>query len=367
MAETIKIQADIMKKQAQVLNDAAGKEVKNLDERIEQAQKELSAIKRDTESTKRVFRTMMERCMPQVKVMTEEYVKKLAEETDLEGFEPETELAKGLSKLNPSGTKKKAEAVQNEFKEEFERRMNKNLENWMVSTMTPYLQESIRESAQSVEKQLQNLADQLENINSLLAYGTIKKGGTGKASSIALGLAWGLLTGNWFTSGISAIYGKGAFVKALAAQAAVALGTSVLLAAGVAVSLPAFLAAAVVSQIGAVLIDSTEKRMVKMKKDVVCKYREGYLADPKNVESNVEAIVANIKSYVDAACNDMDAALDADVKASEDLINVTIRDKKKSQEERDQEIKKREGAIKDLTQITNEAAQICEKYGLTGN
>lgn len=367
MAETIRIQAEIMKKQAKVLNDAAGKDVKNLDERIEKAQMELNTIRTDTKSTKRIFRTMMERCMPQVKIMTEEHVKKLADETDLEGFEPETELASGLGRLNPFATKKKAEAVQKEFKEEFERRMNKNLENWMVSTMTPFLQDAIQDSARSVEKQLQNLADQQENISSLLAYGTIEESGSGRASSIALGLVWGILTGNWFTSGISAIYGKGAFAKALAAQAAVLIGTTALLAAGVVVTLPAFLVAAVVTQIGAILLNNTESQLRRMKKDIVNKYREGYLAEPRNVEQNVEAVVRNVRAYIDSVCNDMDSALDADVEASENLINATILDNQRSQEERDKEITRREKAIEELTLITDKAAQICGKYGLTGN
>ncbi|MBT9778597.1 hypothetical protein GPL15_19040 [Clostridium sp. MCC353] len=367
MAETIRIQADIMIKQATVLNEAAGKDVKNLDERIEQAQRELNTIKTATNSTKRVFRTMMERCMPQVEMMTEEYVKKLADITDLDGFEPETELASGLGRLNPFATKKKAEAVQEEFKTEFERRMNKNLDNWMASVMTPYLQEAIQESARSVEKQLQNLADRLEGINSLLAYGTVEERGSGRATSIALGLVWGILTGNWFTSGISAIYGKGAFAKALVAQAAVLAGTAGLLAAGVVITLPAFIAAAIVAQIVAILVNNTEAQLRRMKKDIVKGYREGYLKEPQNVEKNVKAVVNNVKKYINSVCDDMDAALDADVKAKEDLIDATIRDKKRSQEERDQEIKKREDAVKDLKEITEEAAQICGKYGLTGN
>lgn len=367
MWETIRMQADIMKKQAKVLNEAANVDVDVLRERIRQAQKELDTVKLNTESTKRIFRTMMERCIPQAQIMTKEFVKSLADVTDLEEFEPDTKLSSGMGKLNPIAAKKKAEMVQDEFKTEFERRMNKTLDNWMVTTMTPYLHDSIIDSAKSMEKELEILAAQLENVNSLLSYGTFKKGGTGRTSSIALGLAWGIMTGNWFASGISAIYGKAAFGKALVAQTAVGLVTGVLLGAGVAVSLPVFITAAVAAQIGAVLVSNTESQLRRMKKDIVKKYREGYRENPKNAEDNVEAVMENIKRYISSVCDEMDNALNNDVAEAQNLIDDAIKSTEQSIEERIREIKRRENAMNELTCITDETAQICGKYGLTGN
>lgn len=364
MSNAIAVYAAAMQKEAQTRNRAAEVDSDELKRRIVNARKQLEIAKMNAESTEKSFRLAMNGCFPQVKSKVEEYISGLADRVDLEDYEPEAELAKGFGKLNPVGTRKKAKELQQECMEEYSRRMSKEMNRWLSRELSPFLINLEQQCMEGIQEDLITVAEQLNDVDVILTEGTVKGAKSGFASSAALGVCFGVLTGDWYTGAMSAAYGKGILVKSVAIQTGIALGTGALLAAGVAVSLPVFLGAIIVGDLISILSSNTEKQKAKILKSVTENSRKEFKKATEDQQKNVDNIMKNVSAHLGKVCSDMSAALNADIEQKETLINATIEGISKEKGEKDLEIRKRSEAVEQLQKIAGEAERICEKYDI---
>lgn len=366
MANAMKSYAEAMEKEAATLNRTASLDSSVLANRIADAKKQLEIARMNSETTEKNFRKAVKNCKPEIRTKVEAFVNNLANLVDLEDYEMETDLPKGIGKLNPMATKKKAKELQEECMNEFTHRMQAAQNKWIVNELSPYLIEQEKACVEDIQQELTNIARQLEGVDLILADETVKGENSGTASSVALGVAYTLLTGDWFTGGISAVYGKGAMAKAVGAQAAYGLAVGAAINAGIVITWPAFLAGAIIVSIAAALTNNPEKQKAKIAKTVVTKSREGFASDKENQKKNVEKIMDGVEKHLNRLCDDMAQAMKKDIHQKETMIQLTIDEAAAEKREKEKIVSDRVNAVKDLEEIRRETDVICAEYNLIG-
>lgn len=365
MANAMKIYADAMKKEAATLNKVSTVDSDELEKRIIGAKRQLEIARMNSENTEKNFRRSVKNLEPELKAKVEAFVKGLADSVDLEDYEMETELPSGLGKLNPVAVRRKAKELQEECMDEFKRRMEEALNKWIVNELSPYLTEKEQECAKDIRQDLTNIARQLEDVDLILADGTVKGGSSGTASSYALSITYSILTGDWFTGGIAAAYGKGAMAKAVGAQAAYGFVVSMAISSGIVITWPVFLAGAIIVSIASVLTGNPDKQKAKIAKTVVTESRKGFASDKENQEKNIEKIMQRVKNHMNQLCDDMAQALKKDIQQKEKMIQSTIDEAAAEKESKEKTVKARINAVKELENIGKETDKICAEYNLT--
>ena len=367
MATTVIKQAEIMIKDAEKLNSAAGQDEKVLEKRVKDAELQLSIVRSNSFNTGRNYRNHLDNYVPKAENMVRDFIKTLPEQVDLEGFEPVTQLPDGPRRLWPfgeGGARNRTKSIQDECKREIERRMNVAFKQWSNKTLGKYMKDAVVESAQAIRPDLTQIAKDLNDITSSLSGDVASADGT--LGNIAIGLVYAMFTGDWFTGGMSALYGKGAMARGIAAQvgAGVVLGTLLVL--GAPITLPVVVVSSILASITAILTENNQKKVEKIKVQAVKDVRN-HFNDP-NAEAEIETMVSNvmknIDAYVESACGDMDAALSQDIKATEDAIQQMIKESKLDQDQKQAQIKTRNSAIGKLKEIMQKAGEICEKYNI---
>lgn len=368
MAATIILQSQAMRRDAESFNKVASTDIKELQSRIQDAQTDLSTIRMNSLNTGNNFRTHLENYLPPVRTMVSEYVSTLADAVDLEGFEPDTKLPTGPRKLWPFGEKgvrHLANELKDECRQELERRMGIALRSWCSKNLNDYMTSAINESVESIRPNLVQIARKLEQINTNISGGDVTIN-NGDASNVALGVAYAMLTGDWLTGGMSAVYGKGAMGRAVAFQFAAGIGLGILAAAGVVITLPAVIVASLGASILAVLSNNNEKQVEKIKKQAVKSLRESFRsADALETRQViVNSVMKQIETLVEASCDDMDKALRSDIQASEDRIQQQIKACSASQSKKEAQKEARAISVRQLQDIEEKALTICKEYGI---
>lgn len=367
MATTIVRQADIMIKNAQDFNHAADLDVEELKENAARARRELGTVRNNSYNTGRNYRNRLENYLPKARSMTESCIFGLADNVDLEGFEPETYLPEGFGKLNPFAQKKCAKAIQEECQTELEHRMNIKYQKWSTDTLNPFLKDAIQESTRAIRPDLEQISRDLEAVVGMVSG---KSGsGDGTVSNIAIGVAYAVLTGDWFTGGMSAIYGKGAMVRGIAFQAAAGVVLGTLLVVGAPITLPVVVVSAIGASIAAVLTGNNKKKVEKIKSQAVSDLRSTYRGAEaqESLNEKVDEVMKNVESYIDSASNDMENALKYDIKATEDSIQQMIDESEAGQGEKKRQIQARSRAVDKLKELQKKAMELCKKYGITSD
>lgn len=364
MSNAIRNYAGAMIKEVKILNKVASGDSAELEKRIAGARKQLEIVKMNSETTEKTFRLSMKNCLPILRKKVEEYMSGLVNKVDLEDFEPKADLAKGLIKFNPIETKKKAKEYQNECTQEFKRRMRNVQNKWIVNELSPNMIELEQDCIEAVQPNLIEISRQLDDVDMILAEGTIK-GGSDTATSVAIGFGYSVLTGDWYTGGMASIYGKGTLVKRLAIQSSIGLATGALISTGVIVTMPMFLAAVIIGDIINILSTNTEKQKAKIKKSVVTHSREGFVSDKENLQKNIDRIMENVEAHINKVCEEMARALNNDINQKESLIRATIIESERARYIKEEMINKRSQAVETLTEVVRQTEQICLDYGIT--
>lgn len=364
MANTMISYAQAMKKEAATLNETASVDSAKLKERIAGAKKQLEIVRMNSENTEKNFRMAVKNCKPEIRKKVEAFVKGMANSVDLEDYEIETKLPEGLGKLNPVETKKKAEELRKECMDEFERRLNKAKDQWMANELSPYLKKLEQKVSEDYKQEMENIARQLNDVDLILTDGTIRGGSSGTASSIALGVIYTVVTGDWFTGGMAAVYGKGAMAKAIGGQVAYGLAMGMAMTAGVVISLPVFVAGAILTSIGMVLTNSPKKQKAKIVKTVVEESRKGFASDSESREKDVENIMQSVEQQMNSFCDDMKQAMEKDIQQKEVLIQATIEEASAEKSDKENLIRSRTNAMDELDKISKDTDAICKEYHL---
>ena len=363
MASTIVIQANGMIKDANALNQAASQGAEDLQKKAERAQAELDSVRAHSQQTGRAFRRLLERTAENSRPMVEEAVFNLPDGLDLEDFEPETSLPEGAARLNPFAAKRAAKAIQEECQDACRTLMTAKLNKWSQDVLLPHLKKSVKESVEDVRPNLELVAQELESAANVVIGGNTSSGTFG---NIAWGLGYALLTGDWFTGGISAIYGKGAMIKGVGFQ----LGAGVLLgiagALGAPITLPVVAVSAIAASVLSIITGNSDRKVERIKKQVVKSIREFHQSDANAGarDSTVNDIMDNISSFMDSACSDMDNALAADIRKTEDMINQVLAESKLGQAEKQRQMDTRNAAIRQLESVKASALELCRKYNI---
>lgn len=370
MAVTIVKQADIMMKNAEDNNNAANQDVGELKKNADRARRELQTVKNNSKNTGRNYRAHLENYIPKVRAMTESCIYNLAEDIDLEGFEPETQLPDGPRKLWPfgeNGARKRAKDIQAECQRELERRLNIKYQKWSNNTLNPYLKDAVKESTNAIRPDLEQISRDLQDVVSMVSGEA--GAGNGDISNIALGVAYAIITGDWFTGGMSAIYGKGAMVRGIAFQAAAGVVLGVLFVAGAPITLPVVAVAAIGASIASILTGNNKKKVEKIKSQAASDLRSTYKKPEAKeaLDAKVDAVMENVKSYIESACSDMENALAADIKSTEDNIRQMIDASEMGTAEKENQIRMRKEAIIKLKDIQKDTMNLCQKYGITSD
>lgn len=116
----------------------------------------------------------MNNALPHIRSLVEAKFTGLADEVDLEDFEPETALPSGMKQLNPFAAKRKAKELFEECSEELKRKMNGNYARWSRTTLSPEIGKAIAEAAKNVEQDAAGIADQLQEVTDV-AFGEGKE------------------------------------------------------------------------------------------------------------------------------------------------------------------------------------------------
>ena len=366
MASTIVKQADAFSKDANKYNAAALQDVDALKERAKQAQFSLDTVRNNSYNTGRTYKMRLEAYLPKIRTMAAEFLSSLPEKVDLEDYTPETQLPDGVSKLNPLETKRRAKALQEECQTEMERRMNIKYRQWANNDLDEYLKTAIQEATKDIDANLKQISGELSDITDMVAGTTASKAGEA-IGNVAIGVAYAILTGDWFTGGMSVVYGKGAMARGMAFQAATGVGLGLLMLAGAPIGLPVVVIASIGASIAAIITSNNDKKVDKIKTQAVSDVRKAY-KDPQSketVEKQVAGVMKNVEAYFEHASSAMQEALKEDIKATEDSIQQMIDEATLSKEEKETQIAKRNEATECLAGIKQEALEFCQQYGIT--
>lgn len=364
IAETIRYTAQDMEKEANVLNASLEKSAEEVKKDIDRANKELQIARNDAENVKRNFRNAMDNLKVPARDKVQKFIGGVADEIDLDGFEPVVELPTGIGKLNPVANKKAANEMKDEYQAEFNRRLNKRTNEWVATRLSSYIQLETEAAAKKMRQSLEDFAAQLNRIDSVMVGEDVDVNVNGTASSVALGLGYAILTGDWFTGGMSAVYGKGAFARSIGFQAAAGAALGVAILAGAPITLPMVALAAIGSSILAVLTSNNEKKGQKIKKKVLETCREAYTGEKAHQEKMVDAIMNNVDSFIEKVCVDMDEALKADINNKQSLIQKTLDSLNEDVDAKKKEMKRRKHAVCAVKKLLEEVDQICAAYGI---
>lgn len=359
MSNKIKHYATMLKKEAETRNKAASGDMETAKVRIALAQDKIKTIKRDADSVIHAFELDVKDGKKVLHDKIDGFVPNLADSVDLEGFEPEARLPKGFGKLNPIAQKKKAKEIQEECVEEFTRRLQKAQTKWVSNTLFKDLVSIEEKCIENNAEGLVELSNKLNDVDLILTEGVVKGAGNGTAANLVGSAIYTLFTGDWFTGAMGAVYGKGTIVKRIGFQSAAA---GILLAVGAPITLPVVAIAAIVADIVMLLSTNQTKQTGKILKTVVKHSREGYAKDAAGQEKNADALKKNVDTHLDDLYNRTKAAVESDIKQKETLIQLTLTDAQKDEDEKAAQVKARKEACQKLDELVAEAEIVIADY-----
>ena len=353
------------------LDKASGMDIAQLNAKVEDSRARLNEIRMDSMNCSKKFRYALESRLPEIQRLIEEFVYNMADKVDLEDFQPITKLPTGPRKLWPFGEKgvrHLSEEIQKECQRALEHRLNIVLKSWCNDELSIRLKEIITQGVEQINPGLVKIARDLQSIRANIS-GIEASNVHSDASNIALGLAYALFTGDWFTGAMSPCYGKGAMGRAIGFQLGAGLTMGILASLGVVITFPVFLIGAIGASILAVLTGDNEKQIAKIKVQAVSDFRKSFKAATPESESMrtaiVNAIMKNVKDMFEGACEDMENALKADVKTNEDTLNQLIAESQADATTKKKQLQERSRCVKRLEDIESQIFQICEGYGLS--
>lgn len=351
--------SDLLRQEAKTRNAAASIDMETLQKRIEAARAQIRSAKRESDAILREFEVDLKSGKLDLDRKIEKFVPTLAAQVDLEDFEPKTILPRGFENLNPVAKNRKATQLKDEFMEEYTRRLKKVQNKWVSGSLAKDLTEIQKNCIQRNTPELERLAHKLNDIDLILTDGVVQGKGSGTVASIALSVAYTVLTNDWYTGAMGAVYGKETIVKRFGYQLAAG---ALLAAVGAPITLPVLAVTAIVTDIIMILTTNQTRQSAKIKKSVVTRSREAYDNDKAGQAKNAEALKRSVEENMHELYNRMKEALAEDIKAKEALIQKTIDDASKEQGEKSAGILARNEACKRLDELIADAADVTANY-----
>ncbi len=318
IAATMESQAAAMKKHAIILEENVQKDKKIIEQDITVAKEKLNGLKKDAKNIHSTFVLKLENKKPSIEVTIKTGLRMMKDKVNLDEFTPKTEFRKGWGKLNPFGKKEIAETIAKEFQEEYKARIEKELLKYQSTTVAGELQSAIKYAAESIENDVQMLAKGLDDLDVSVGLPSVESEQNGHGGSPLLGIAYGLITGDWFTGSTIAAYGGAG--RQLGFQFAAGAGLGIALALGAPITVPIYMLTVIGSTILAILSENNEKKIEKIRKSTLNTLQKAYFDDgeDKFIEPTAKSIMKKTDEIFDKIGKDI-----------KDVIAATFSEKEK--------------------------------------
>lgn len=361
----MKTKHDAMVKAAEAQDFAARTDKIRFEEIAAAKRKDLDAIAQRSQRTAKSFRTLMNTLYPEIETKVRQFLTQLPNEVNLDDYTVQTQLPSGFARLNPIAQNKKASQLMDELRKAYEDRIKETSAVWARTTLAPFIQEKVAQYAKTVEKEINDIAADLSEIeSSITGVDTSKKDGAQRTLvNAASAVVFGLITQDWLSAATIGAYGVRKFTHTLVADAAVGVVDGIIFGLTATFSLPLLMASLAVANLLALVIDSNKAQTASAKREV-CKNLKKLHSKPEMIDQTTKEMIGYLKKQIDQICDTMDQALASDLSEHEQMINRAIQAAKSSAGDREDGIRRRQEAMAQMDQVMAQANAIRADYGL---
>ncbi|MBR2589739.1 MAG: dynamin family protein [Clostridia bacterium] len=356
-----------IKKYAEALNNNAFQDAQLLQQRMANAQKELDNLESSGDQIAENFALKLKTKRPGIEKAIDEFLPTLRESVDLDDFTPETKMPEGLARLNPAGKKDIAQKIYDEVQEEYERRLKKSVQAWVANDLFELNKEALQYASNGIKNDVDAFSESLGKIQEEITGAEIGEADSGTASNVLTGVVYGLVTGDWFTAGSVAVFGKETMLRQIGFQAAWGAIAGVAVLAGAPITLPVLVIGGIVASALGIVSGKSDKKVAKMKRDVLGKLRAACFdkkdGKPSAFITNTKAsILKGVDGVFDKAADDVRYAMEEDIRVQKESVEAVLKNDKKSESEKKQEIQQRKDAVEELEKVIAEAQALKDSY-----
>lgn len=358
----IEICANQLKQMVNTRNDAAGTDTEVLQERIAEANRQLDQITMQAGNTVSKLRTALAQRRDDLREWIEGQLIGMPDQVSLSDYVPKTRLAKGFDRLNPIHVKNKSKEYNDECTKEFCDRVSSLVNQWICSELSAELQHVEQEALKDTLTDIQKITESLDNVELTITGG---KRNTGTIGNTALGIALGLLMGSPYYGAMSTMFGFGAAIKGLSTYIGLTIAAEVAkYCFSVVISGGALFLLSTLADILFIVGADERRQESKILKAVEKNGRDMFRKDKKLLRENAEQLMALVDRQMDHLCDQLQKALDEDIRQKKDLIEATAGSARHGVEEKQAAIVRRNTQKEILDQVIDQVRHIRSQYGI---
>lgn len=359
---TMESQAVAMKKHAIILDENARKDRKIIEQNITVARERLNGLKKDAKVIHSTFVLKLENKKPTVESSIKTGLRLMKDKVNLDDFIPRTEFRTGIKKLNPFGKRELADALAQEFQDEYRERIKRELLKYQSTAVASELQSAVKYAAESIENDIKILAKELDDLDVSVGLPAVDTEQNGQGGNPLFGIVYGLITSDWWTGGSIALYGGAG--RQIGLQVGTAVGLSLAVALGAPITIPAAALALIAANIVAIFMDDNEKRVNNIRKETLAQLQKAYFddGDDKFIEPNAKSIMKKVDKIFDKASSDVQDVISTTFAEKEKVFEAMLAQADIDNSEKDKLVKERMAAVADLDKIVEEARALQADY-----
>lgn len=361
IATALESQAEAMKKQAVILDENSKKDKKIIEQNIAAAKEKLNGLKKDAKAIHNTFVLKLENKKSSIEATVKKGLRSLKDKIDLEDFTPKTEFRSGIKKLNPFGKKKIAEDIAAEFQEEYKSRIEKELLKYQSTIVAEEMKLAVKSAAESIEDNIKILAKELDELDISVGLPSVATEQSGQGGNPLLGIAYGLITMDWWTGGSIALYGGAG--RQIGLQLGTTAGLALAIALGVPIALPVAALALIAANIAGILMDNNEKRVNNIRQETLSQLQKAYFNDGDDnfIEPTASAIMKKVDEIFNLASSDVMDVISETFSEKEKVFEAMLAQADMESNEKEKFVAARKTAVAELDAIIEEvkALQAC--------
>jgi hypothetical protein len=224
------------------------------------------------------------------------------------------------------------------------------------------MQDAVRVAAESVEEDIKMLDKELDSIDAAIGMPDVGTTHGNQGGKPLLGLAYGLITGDWWTGGSIALYGGAG--RQIGLQFGTAAGLGVAIALGAPITLPVAVVALIAANIAAIFLDNNEKRINSIRKETTEQLRKAYFSDgdDKFIDPTARSIMERVDIVFEKAISDVKDVISDVFAQKEQVFEAMLKQAAMDTGEQDRLMEERKSAIAELDKLVKEASALDSSY-----
>lgn len=359
---TIESQADAMKKQAIILDENAKKDKKIIEQEVAVAKEKLNGLKKDAKAIHNTFVLKLENKKFSIESTIKTGLRSMKDKVNLDGFTPKTEFRTGFARLNPFGKNKIAQAIAQEFQDEYKARIEKEMLKYQSTVVAGELTSAVKYAAECVENDIKMLVKNLDTLDVSVGLSSVDTKQSGHGGNPLFGILYGLLTFDVITGGSIALYGGAG--RQIGLQIGTATGLGIAIALGAPITVPIATVALIAANILAIFMDSNTRRVNNIRKEILAQLQKAYFDDgeDKFIEPTSKAIMQKVDEMLDRVSNEVKDVISNSFVEKEKGFKTMLAQADMDSSEQERLIKKRQEAIANLDNIVKEAKSLKSNY-----